>query len=63
MLGNCSLNNDSNLIPQNSLKEKIKTKKEIKFTNKVTYVTEMTFEEFKIYIDDYAKKSNYPNID
>ena len=25
-------------------------------------ITEMTFEEYEIYMDDYSKKSKYPDI-
>ena len=30
--------------------------------NKAQDITSMTFEEYEIYIDDYTKKSKYPDI-
>ena len=31
-------------------------------TKTVSITTEMTIKEFQIYIDDYTKKSKYPDI-
>ena len=43
-------------------KEKLIKKKIVEILNKVDDITAMTEEEYKIYIDDYTKKSKYPNI-
>ena len=61
-LSNCVQINDSNLIGKDLLSKKKNQKMLSDMTNNVSYTTEMTFNEFKIYIDDYTKKSKYPNI-
>jgi hypothetical protein len=37
-------------------------KKILKILKKSKDITSMTLEEYKIYIEDYTKKSNYPDI-
>ena len=61
-LSNCVQINDSNLIGKDLLSKKKNQKMLSDMTNNVSYTTEMTFNEFKIYIDEYTKKSKYPNI-
>ena len=62
VLNNCSLNNDSKYWKKNSSTKDIDEKKIFKSANKTEDVTKMTFKEYEIYIDDYTKKSNYPDI-
>ena len=62
MLVNCSLNNDSQYWTENSIKNKNDQKKLNKILKKSNDITSMTLEEYEIYIDDYTKKSKYPDI-
>ena len=62
ILANCSLNIDSQYWTENSVNNKINQKKINKILKKVEDITSMTLEEYKIYIDDYTKKSKYPDI-
>ena len=62
ILTNCSINNDSqnlteNLTISNTYEEKI-----TKILKKKDDITTMTFEEYEIYMDDFTKKSNYPDL-
>ena len=59
---NCSLNEDSQYWTEDTIKKKVEQKKLSKILNKSKDITSMTLEEYKIYIEDYTKKSNYPNI-
>ena len=59
---NCSLNKDSQYWTEDSIMKKDKQKKLSKILKKSKDITSMTLEEYKIYIEDYTKKSNYPDI-
>ena len=61
-LNNCSLNKDSKYWTEDSSKKKDKKKTLSKILKKSKDITSMTLEEYKIYIEDYTKKSNYPDI-
>ena len=61
-LNNCSLNTDSQYWTEDSIKKKGEQKKLSKILKKSKDITTMTLEEYKIYIEDYTKKSNYPDI-
>ena len=61
-LNNCSLNKDSHYWTEDSSKKKHKQEKLLKILKKSKDITSMTLEEYKIYIEDYTKKSNYPDI-
>ena len=61
-LNNCSLNKDSKYWTEDSTKKKDEQKKLLKILKKSDDITAMTLEEYKIYIEDYTKKSNYPDI-
>jgi hypothetical protein len=62
LLSNCVQNNDSNLIGKDLIDEN-KNQKDLSYMTKtLSFSTEMTFNEFQIYIDEYTKKSKYPNI-
>ena len=62
ILANCSLNKDSQYWTENSVENKINQKKLTEILKKSDDMTSMTLEEYKIYIDDYTKKSKYPDI-
>ena len=61
-LANCSLNEDSQYWTENSIESKTNQKKLNEILKKSDDITSMTLEEYKIYIDDYTKKSKYPDI-
>ena len=62
ILSNCSLNKDSQYWTENSVESKSNQKTLNKILNKADDITTMTLEEYEIYIDDYTKKSQYPDI-
>ena len=61
-LNNCSLNKDSRYWNEDPIKRKDEQKKISKILKKSKDITTMSLEEYKIYIEDYTKKSNYPDI-
>ena len=61
-LNNCSLNKDSKFWTDESIKSKNNQKKVSVIVKKSEYIENMTIEEYEIYIDDYANKSKYPDI-
>ena len=61
-LNNCSLNKDSQYWTEGSFKKKDEQKKLSKILIKSKDIRSMTLEEYKIYIEDYTKKSKYPDI-
>ena len=62
ILANCSLNKDSQYWTENSIKSKTNQKNLNEILKKSVDITSMTLEEYEIYIDDYTKKSKYPDI-
>ena len=62
ILANCSLNKDSKYWTENSYESETNQKKLKEILKNADNIMSMTFEEYKIYIDDYTKKSKYPNI-
>ena len=62
LLNNCSLNQDSKYWIEDVEKRKETKKKLSKILKKTDDITTMTLEEYEIYIDDYTKKSKYPDI-
>ena len=61
-INNCSLNKDSKYWTEDVEKRKSDQKKLSEILKKADDITTMTQEEYKIYIDDYTKKSKYPDI-
>ena len=61
-LNSCSLNKDSLYWTEDSLKKKDEQKELSKILKKSKDITSMTLEEYKLYIEDYTKKSKYPDI-
>ena len=62
ILANCSLNKDSQYWTENSIESNTNQKKLNEILKKSDDITSMTLEEYQIYIDDYTKKSKYPDI-
>ena len=61
-LNSCSLNKDSKYWTEDVIKKSEDQKKLSEVLKKSEDITSMTFEEYEIYIDDYTKKSKYPDI-
>ena len=61
-ISNCSFNKDSQYWTENSIESKTNQKKLNEILKKADDITSMTTEEYEIYIDDYTKKSKYPDI-
>ena len=61
-LSNCSLNKDSQYWTEHPAENKKKSKKINEILKKSDDITKMTLKEYEIYIDDYTKKSKYPDI-
>jgi len=62
LLNNCSLNKDSKYWTEVTVKKKGDSKKLLNILKKSDDITTMTLKEYEIYIDDYSKKSKYPDI-
>ena len=61
-LTNCSLNKDSKYWTEDGVKKVEDQKKLSNVLKKSADITTMTYEEYKIYIDDFTKTSKYPDI-
>jgi len=61
-IANCSLNNDSKYWSEDNNKRVEKEKELIEIKKKSSEITSMTLNEYELYIDDYTKKSKYPDI-
>jgi poly(3-hydroxyalkanoate) synthetase len=62
LLNNCSLNKDSKYWTEDVIKKSENQKKLSEVLKKSEDITNMSYDEYKIYIDDYTKKSKYPDI-
>ena len=62
LLNNCSLNKDSKYWTEDVEKRDEIKKQLSEILKKSEDITTMTLEEYEIYIDDYTKKSKYPDI-
>ena len=62
ILVHCSLNRDSLQWTENSIESKTNQNELNEILKKSDDITSMTLEEYEIYIDDYTKKSKYPDI-
>ena len=62
LLNNCSLNKDSKYWTEDGVKKVEDQKKLSNVLKKSADITTMTYEEYKIYIDDFTKTSKYPDI-
>tara|TARA_B100001093_G_scaffold233775_1_gene224045 strand:- start:2 stop:229 length:228 start_codon:yes stop_codon:yes gene_type:complete len=61
-LNNCSLNKDSEYWTEEVVKNSDDQDKISEVLKKSEDLTNMTNEEYEIYIDDFTKKSKYPDI-
>ena len=62
ILNNCSLNNDAKFWTEKTIKKNDENNKLLLILNKSNDFTSMSFDEYKIYVEDYLKSSNYPDI-
>ena len=62
LLNNCSLNKDSKYWTEDVEKREENKKQLSEILKKSEDITTMTLKEYEIYIDDYTKKSKYPDI-
>ena len=62
LLNNCSLNKDSKYLTEDVEKRDENQKQLSEVLKKSEDITTMTLQEYEIYIDDYTKKSKYPDI-
>jgi hypothetical protein len=62
ILNSCSLNKDSKYWTEDVVKNSEDQKKLSEILKKSEDITIMTNDEYKIYIDDYTKKSKYPDL-
>ena len=62
LLNNCSLNKDSKYWTEDIVKTSEDQKELTEVLKTSEDITNMSFEEYEIYIDDYTKKSKYPDI-
>ena len=61
-ISNCSLNKDSKYWTEDVDKRNEDQRKLSEIIKKSEDITTMTLQEYEIYIDDYTKKSKYPDI-
>ncbi len=61
-LTNCSLNKNSEFWNEDQIKKKEDEQKISKILEKSNDITSMTMEEYELYIEEYTKKSKYPDI-
>ena len=62
LLANCSLNSDSKYWSENSVEDNSNKEKIEKIKLKADDITSMTMEEYEIYLEEYTKNSDYPDI-
>ena len=62
LLNNCSLNKDSKYWTEDVEKRDENKKQLSEILKKSEDITTMTLKEYEIYIDDYIKKSKYPDV-
>ena len=62
LLNNCSLNKDSQFWTEDVVKRNNDQKELSIILDKSDDITNMTIEEYEIYIDAHTKKSKYPDI-
>ena len=61
-IANCSLNNDSKYWSEDNNKRVEQETELIEIKKKSSDITSMTLNEYELYVDDYTKKSKYPDI-
>ena len=61
-LTNCSLDKNSEFWNEDMIIKKENEQKISKILEKSADITSMTIEEYELYIEEYTKKSKYPDI-
>ena len=61
-LANCSFDKNSEFWNEDPIKKKENQQKISKILEKSADITSMTMEEYELYIEEYTKKSKYPDI-
>ena len=61
-LSNCSLNKNSNFWTEESINKSTLNNHLKKILDKSDNIMKMSFNEYEIFVNDYIKKSNYPDI-
>ena len=61
-VANCSFNNDSKYWTEDNKKRVENEKQLIEIKKKSSDITSMTLNEYELYVDDYTKKSKYPDM-
>lgn len=62
ILANCSFNKNSNFWTEDNIKKISLEKKIEKILRKSNNPLLMTFDEYEIFLNEYAKKNEYPDI-
>jgi hypothetical protein len=62
ILTSCSLDKNSAYWNEDPIKKSVENEKLSKILNKTDDFRKMTFEEFDLFIKDYSKNSDYPDI-
>ena len=62
LLSNCSLNKESQFWTEDTIKKKEEKNEILRNLNKFDDIKLMSLDEYKIYVEDYTKRSNYPDI-
>ena len=62
LLSNCSLNEDSQFWTEDTIKKNADKNEILRTLNKFDDIKLMSLDEYKIYIEDYTKRGNYPDI-
>tara|TARA_B100001175_G_C19001158_1_gene398962 strand:+ start:279 stop:503 length:225 start_codon:yes stop_codon:yes gene_type:complete len=62
LLQSCSFNNTSNFWTQDSIQKSVENDKLLEIKDKADNYKKMSFKEFKIFLKDYSKESDYPDI-
>ena len=58
----CSLEKDSAYWSEDPIKKFTEDKKLSKILKKIPHFKKMTFNEFSLYLKDYSKKADFPDI-
>ena len=62
VISNCLLNQDSKYWTEDSIKKKVDNQKLIKIIKKSNDIRLMSIDEYRIYVNDYIKKSKFPDM-
>ena len=62
LLQSCSFNNTSNFWTEDSIQKSVENDKLLEIKDKADNYKKMSFKEFKIFLKDYLKESDYPDI-